>query len=97
MILTMNGRLRPMISWNLHGTILVVICSFGILAQKCDNKRRVSKADMGQHLLYNGFTKDHIVWIYHGEVHRMREEVVDHAWRRVMMMRGCRHVRRCPP
>jgi hypothetical protein len=43
---------------------------------KCDSKRRVSKEDMGQHLLDNGFTKDYTVWIYHGEAHRMREEVV---------------------
>jgi hypothetical protein len=43
---------------------------------KCDNKRRVSKEDMGRHLLYNGFTIDYTVWIYHGEAHHMREEVV---------------------
>jgi hypothetical protein len=43
---------------------------------KCDNKRGVSKEDMGRHLLNNGFTKDYNVWIYHGEARRMREEVV---------------------
>jgi hypothetical protein len=26
--------------------------------------------------MYNGFTKDYTVWIYHGHAHRMREEVV---------------------
>jgi hypothetical protein len=55
---------------NSHGHLLVWCpCT------KCDNKRRVSK-DMGRHLLYNGFTKHYTVWIYHGEAHRMREEVV---------------------
>jgi hypothetical protein len=43
---------------------------------KWDNKWRVSKEDMGRHLLYNVFTKEYTVWIYHGEAHRMREEVV---------------------
>jgi hypothetical protein len=60
------------LAWaNSHGYVLVWCpCT------KCDNKRRVSKEDMGRHPLYNGFTKDYIVWIYHGEAHRMREEVV---------------------
>jgi hypothetical protein len=31
---------------------------------------------MGRHLLYNGFTKDYTMWIYHGEAHCMREEEV---------------------
>jgi hypothetical protein len=71
----MHGRLRPMIlefAWaNSHGHLLVWCpCT------KCDNKRRVSKEDMGRHLLYNRFTKEYIVWIYHGEAHRMREEEV---------------------
>jgi hypothetical protein len=31
---------------------------------------------MGEHLWLNGFTTDYSRWIYHGEVGRMREEVV---------------------
>jgi hypothetical protein len=50
---------------------LLVWCPY----TKCDN-RRVSKEDMGRHLLYNGFTKDYTMWIYQGDAHRMREEVV---------------------
>jgi len=31
---------------------------------------------MGQHLLKNGFMPDYTRWVYHGEAHRTREEVV---------------------
>jgi hypothetical protein len=31
---------------------------------------------MGKHLCKYGFTKDYTRWIYHGEVDRMRDEVV---------------------
>jgi hypothetical protein len=59
-------------SWANSGGHLLVWCP----CTKCDNKRRVSKDDMGRHLLYNGFTKDYTMWIYLGEAHRTREEVV---------------------
>lgn len=31
---------------------------------------------MGEHICKNGFTIDYTCWIYHGEAHHMREEVV---------------------
>jgi hypothetical protein len=75
-IFTTNGRIRPMIflefAWANSRDHLLVWCP----CTKCDNKRRFSKEDMGRHLLYNRFTTDYTVWIYHGEAHRMREEVV---------------------
>jgi hypothetical protein len=75
-IFTTNGRIRPMIflefAWANSRDHLLVWSP----CTKCDNKRRFSKEDMGRHLLYNRFTTDYTVWIYHGEAHRMREEEV---------------------
>ena len=31
---------------------------------------------MGEHLVKYGFTPDYTRWIFHGEAHRMRDEVV---------------------
>lgn len=43
---------------------------------KCDNKKRKTKKAMRQHIWKNGFTPDYTRWIFHGEAHRTREEVV---------------------
>ena len=32
--------------------------------------------EIGKHLVKNGFTLDYTRWVYHGEAHHMREEVV---------------------
>jgi hypothetical protein len=44
--------------------------------QKCANRKRKNKVDMGKHLLKNGFMPDYTRWVHHGEAHRLREEVV---------------------
>ena len=31
---------------------------------------------MGEHLVKYGFTPDYTRWIFHGEAHRMRDEVI---------------------
>ena len=43
---------------------------------RCGNKKQKTKKIMGQHLCKYGFTIDYTRWIFHGEVHRMRDEVV---------------------
>ena len=43
---------------------------------RCGNKKRKTKKVMGQHLCKYGFTPDYTRWIFHGEGHRMRDEVV---------------------
>jgi hypothetical protein len=43
---------------------------------KCVNWKIKSKKAMVEHIWKNGFTPDYIRWIFHGEVHRAREEVV---------------------
>jgi hypothetical protein len=43
---------------------------------KCKNIKHASKFNMGRHLVSYGFTKAYTRWIYHGEHHRAREEVV---------------------
>jgi hypothetical protein len=42
----------------------------------CDNRKRITKDKMGRHLVKHGFTLGYTRWIYHGEGHIMREEVV---------------------
>jgi hypothetical protein len=39
-------------------------------------KKRKNKVDMGKHLVKNGFTPSYTRWVYHGETHRLRKEVV---------------------
>jgi hypothetical protein len=39
----MNGRIRPMISWNLHEPILVVICLFGVPAQNVRTRGELAR------------------------------------------------------
>jgi hypothetical protein len=51
-------------------TLLRCPCSY------CDNRKRLTKDKMGRHLVKHGFTSGYTRWIYHGESHRMREEVV---------------------
>jgi hypothetical protein len=43
---------------------------------KCANRKRKSKKAMLEHNWKNGFTLDYTRWIFHGEVHRARAEVV---------------------
>jgi hypothetical protein len=42
---------------------------------KCANRNRKTKATR-DHIWKNGFTPDYTWWIFHGEAHRTREEVV---------------------
>jgi hypothetical protein len=44
--------------------------------RKCTNRKRKSKKAMVEHIWKNGFTLDYTRWIFHGEAHRTREEVV---------------------
>jgi hypothetical protein len=43
---------------------------------KCANRKRQSKRAMGEHIWKNGYTTDYTRWIFHGEAHCTREEVV---------------------
>jgi hypothetical protein len=43
---------------------------------KCANRKRKSKKAMAEHIWKNGFTPNYTRWIFHGEAHRTREEVV---------------------
>ena len=43
---------------------------------KCDNRKRKPKKAMVEHIWKNGFTPDYTRWIFHGEAHRTREEVL---------------------
>jgi hypothetical protein len=44
--------------------------------RKCANRKRKSKKAMVEYIWKNGFTPDYTWWIFHGEAHRTREEVV---------------------
>jgi hypothetical protein len=43
---------------------------------KCANRKRKTKKAMVEHIWKNGFTSDNTRWIFHGEAHCTREEVV---------------------
>jgi hypothetical protein len=43
---------------------------------KCANWKRKSKKAMVEHIWKNGFMPHYTRWIFHGEAHRTREEVV---------------------
>jgi hypothetical protein len=43
---------------------------------KCSNRKRKSKKAMVEHIWKNGFTSDYTRWIFYGEAHRTREEVL---------------------
>jgi hypothetical protein len=43
---------------------------------KCANRKRKSKKAMVEHIWKNGFTPGYTRWIFDGEVHRTREEVL---------------------
>jgi hypothetical protein len=43
---------------------------------KCANWKRKSKKAMVEHIWKNRFTPDYTRWIFHGEAHRTREEVL---------------------
>ena len=42
----------------------------------CDNRKRKPKKTMVEHIWKNGFTPGYTRWIFHGEAHRTREEVL---------------------
>jgi hypothetical protein len=42
---------------------------------KCANRKRKPKKAMVEYIWKNGFTSGYTQWIFHGEVHRTREEV----------------------
>jgi hypothetical protein len=50
----------------------LVPCSCG----KSANRKRKSKKSMLEHIWKNGFTLSYTQWIFHGEAHRTREEVL---------------------
>jgi hypothetical protein len=43
---------------------------------ECENKKIKTRKVMGEHLYKYGFTPNYTRWVYHGEAHRIREEVV---------------------
>jgi hypothetical protein len=43
---------------------------------QCTNQKRKSKKTMVEHIWKNGFTLGYTRWIFHGEAHRTREEVL---------------------
>jgi hypothetical protein len=43
---------------------------------KCANRKRKSNKSMVEHIWKNGFTSGYTRWIFHGEAHRTREEVL---------------------
>jgi hypothetical protein len=43
---------------------------------KCANRKRKPKKVMVEHIWKNGFTLGYTRWIFHGEAHRTREEVL---------------------
>jgi hypothetical protein len=43
---------------------------------KCANRKRKSKKSMVEHIWKNGFTPSYYRWIFHGEAHHTREEVL---------------------
>ena len=43
---------------------------------KCKNKKKKRKVDMGRDLYKHGFVPNYSRWIFHGEVDRIREDVV---------------------
>jgi hypothetical protein len=43
---------------------------------KCANRKRKPKKVMVEHIWKNGFTPSYTRWIFHGEAHRTREEVL---------------------
>jgi hypothetical protein len=43
---------------------------------KCANRKRKPKKAMVEHIWKNGFMSGYTRWIYHGEAHRTREEVL---------------------
>jgi hypothetical protein len=45
-------------------------------SSKCANRKRKSKKSMVEHIWKNGFTSGYTQWIFHGEAHHMREEVL---------------------
>jgi hypothetical protein len=43
---------------------------------KCANRKRKPKKAMVEHIWKNGFMSGYTRWIFHGEAHRTREEVL---------------------
>ena len=44
--------------------------------KSCGNQKRKTKKVIGEHLVNYGFTPDYTRWIFHGEAHHLRDEVV---------------------
>ena len=47
-----------------------------MFVQQMRKKEKTNKEIHGGHIWKNGFTTDYTRWIFDGEAHRMREEVV---------------------
>ena len=43
---------------------------------ECGNRKRKTRKIMGEHLFKYGFTPNYTRWVFHGEAHHTREEVV---------------------
>ena len=72
----MNGLRRPTSSWKGHGRKLKGRDSCGVPARVVETRNERQRKVMGEHLVKYGFTPDYTWWIFHGEAHRMRDEVV---------------------
>jgi hypothetical protein len=44
--------------------------------RECENKKIKTRKVMGEHPCKYGFMPNYTQWVYHGEAHRTREEVV---------------------
>jgi hypothetical protein len=78
MMSPLNGLERPVLSWTGHfGKAAKGVSLVPWPCSKCANRKRKSKEAMVEHIWKNGFTLDYIRWIFHGEAHRAREEVVE--------------------
>jgi hypothetical protein len=77
MMSPLNGLERPMlfVEWA-FGEAAKGASLVPCLCSKCANRKSKSKKAMVEHIWKNGFTSDYTRWIFHGEVHRTREEVV---------------------
>jgi hypothetical protein len=58
--------------WEATKGASLVPCSYN----KCANRKRKTKKVVVEHTWKNGFTPDYTRWIFHGETHHTREEVV---------------------
>jgi hypothetical protein len=72
----LNGLQRPMLSLEQgFGEGAKVVRLVPCPCSKCANRKRKTKKAI-EYIWKNEFTRDHTRWIFHGEAHRTREEVV---------------------